>query len=275
MNHMAGAGDHAFGQSPETRLARGEILRRELQKLGRLRLGAHNPEHGRCDLAPARLGFLEPIEKRVDELVYGIACELDAAVGLRPSPVPREERGLLDAQAGIVAAQALGERFEVFVVAKRRLFAQLGQPARVALGRLLRSRPGEPKTFQVDELRHALGANAGVHRGDIAAHAVADEHGRRIRLKVLEQSIQIGKIIREPVAVALRPFAQAEAAPVRRDHAPVAAQRVHQELERGRHVHPAVQHEQLSRALAAPAAAVITQPAHGHEYGFTRLHGSA
>jgi len=167
----------------------------------------------------------------------------------------------LAAQPGIVAAQALGERFEVLVVAKRGLFAELGQPARVALGRLLRARSREPKTFQVDEFRHALGADAGVHRGDVAAHAVADERGWRIRLEVLEQPIQIGKIIREPVAVALRPFAQAEAAPVRRDHAPVPVQCVHQELERGRHVHPSVQDEELRRALPAPAAAVVTQAA--------------
>ena len=101
---------------------------------------------------------------------------------------------------------------------------------------------------------------------------MADERSWRIRLEVLEQPIQIGKIIREPVAVALRPFAQAESTPVRRDYAPVSAQRVHQELERGRHVHPAVQHEKLSRALIAPAAAVVTQAADLDELGLTRLH---
>src|SRR5438128_1618827 len=137
MQHMTGVGDHALGQLPKAGLARGEIGARELQHLGRFRLGAGYPEHGRDDLAPARLGFLDPVENRVDELVRGIARELDAAVGLRPPPVPREERGLLAAQPGIVAAQACGKRFEVLVVAKPGLIRKLAQPARVTLGRSL------------------------------------------------------------------------------------------------------------------------------------------
>ena len=131
------------------------------------------------------------------------------------------------------------------------------------------------EAFEVDELRQALRADAGIHRGDIAAHAVADEHGRRLRLEMSDQILKIGKIIREPVAVALRPLAEAETAPVGRDHAPLASQCIHHELERRRHVHPAVQHEELSRARIAPAAAVVAQAAHRHEHGFTRLHGSA
>src|SRR6266571_9567679 len=87
MEHMTRFGDDTFGQLPETRLARGEILSRELQKLRRLRLGAGNPEHGRGDVAPAGLGFLEAVEHRIHELVRRIARELHAALLLR-APVP-------------------------------------------------------------------------------------------------------------------------------------------------------------------------------------------
>src|SRR5216117_86308 len=104
MQHMTGVGDHALCQLPEASLARGEIGARELEHLGRFRFCAYHPEHRRGDLAPAGLGFLDPVKYGIDELVRGIARELDAAVGLRSSPVPREEGGLLAAQAEIVAA---------------------------------------------------------------------------------------------------------------------------------------------------------------------------
>jgi hypothetical protein len=185
----------------------------------------------------------------------------------------REKQRLLPGEARIVGAQPLGERFEGIVVAKRRFFrGELAEPAHVTPGRLLGVRPGHAEAFEIDELRHAPGPDAGIHRGDVAAHAVADERHRRLGLEVIEQALQVGEIVREPVAVALRPLGEAETAPVGRDHAPVAAQRIHHELERRRHVHPAVQQEELRRARIAPAAAVIAQAAHRDEQGFAGLH---
>ena len=75
-----------------------------------------------------------------------------------------------------------------------------------------------------------------------------------IRREMLEQRVEVGDVVGEPVAVGA-PRASAEAAPVGRDHVPVARQRVDQKLERCADVHPAVQHEKLRRRGIAPAFA--------------------
>ncbi|MPN20458.1 hypothetical protein SDC9_167837 [bioreactor metagenome] len=60
---------------------------------------------------------------------------------------------------------------------------------------------------------------------------------RLIGLAVFEDGIQIAKVVRKPVGIAA-PSRQAETTPVRRNHMPVARQRIDYELERRRYVHP-------------------------------------
>ncbi|MNN73693.1 hypothetical protein D3C81_1898300 [compost metagenome] len=71
----------------------------------------------------------------------------------------------------------------------------------------------------------------------------------------------------------MRVVAQAKAAPVGRDHVPVAGQLVDDELERGGHVHPAVHHEQDGRPYTAPVAHVRAGAANVDEFGTGKFHG--
>ncbi|MNL60560.1 hypothetical protein D3C87_1843780 [compost metagenome] len=96
---------------------------------------------------------------------------------------------------------------------------------------------------------------------------------------MVEQGLQVGDIVREPVRLRARvargPVGLAKPAPVGRNHMPVAAQVVDQELERRGHVHPAMQHEQLARAGLAPVAHVVAQPAQRDKFrprGFLDCH---
>ena len=67
------------------------------------------------------------------------------------------------------------------------------------------------------------------------------------------EAVEVGDVVGEPVTLAC-PFAQPETAPVGCQHAPVTLQRIDGELKRGRHVHPAVQHDQFGGVRPSPAA---------------------
>jgi hypothetical protein len=133
----------------------------------------------------------------------------------------------------IAGAHACGEFGKIGVVAKARLFLKLAEPLGVALRRFGRLGAAHAEALQIHQLRHAFRAHARIHVRDIAAHAVADQHDRPLRLEVCEQAVQIAHVIREPVAVGWSPSGEAVAAPIRRDDLPIAAQRVDEELERG------------------------------------------
>src|SRR5690606_16380153 len=68
-------------------------------------------------------------------------------------------------------------------------------------------------------------------------------------------------------------LSRAEAAPVRCDDMHVARQRTAPQLKGGRHLHPAVQHEEHGRILLAPVSDVITQATDGKEFGTRSFHG--
>ena len=101
---------------------------------------------------------------------------------------------------------------------------------------------------------------SGVGAGDHAAHAVADDVRGRIGLDEVQQMVQVGIVVRIPVAVPL-PLAQPESPPVGRNHVPVALEAIHQELERRRNIHPAVEKNEFWMARLAPRAHVVAQPA--------------
>ena len=91
--------------------------------------------------------------------------------------------------------------------------------------------------------------------------------------------VEVAQVVGNPVGVAGRRVGQAEAAPVECDDVAVALQRVDDELERGGHVHPAVQHHERRAARRgqrriAPGQHVVAQTADGDEPaggGTTRL----
>ena len=211
--------------------------------LHRLGFGAVYPQYGRSDIAPAGHGFLQLVGHRIDQLVRRIAAQFDATGGVLPAPVLRQIQRARLGQPRIAAAHASGQFGEIGVIPKTGLVRELRQPFGVARRRLGRLAAAHAETLQIDQPRHALGTHARIHAGDVAAHAVPDQRGRPIRLEMRQQPVQITHVIGEPVTIGRPPCRQAIAAPVRRDHLPVRAQSIDQKLERGRHIHPAVQHE--------------------------------
>ena len=99
---------------------------------------------------------------------------------------------------------------------------------------------------------------------------MADQPCRLCADDIVQHELEIGQVVRIPVAVARRAIAKPEATPVGRDDSPVAVERIDDELERCRHIHPAVQHDQRVRRAGpgvAPLAQVIAQPSHIDESG--------
>ncbi len=117
---------------------------------------------------------------------------------------------------------------------------------------------------------HAPRPHAGVIHRDVAAKAVADEAHGVIGHEALEQRLEIGDVIVEPVALRL-PARAAEAAQIGRDRIPIARERIDQELKRRADVHPAVQQDNRRRLRLAPRLHVVAFAAHVDEMRRRRL----
>src|SRR5688572_14511988 len=94
----------------------------------------------------------------------------------------------------------------------------------------------------------------------------------RFPMDVVEERLQVREIVRKPVAVGSAPLGEAIPAPVRRVHIPILLERVDQELERSRHVHPAVQEHHFGRAGRWPAPNVVAQAADPEVLRYAGLH---
>ncbi|MDT4840513.1 hypothetical protein FQZ97_743390 [compost metagenome] len=160
-------------------------------------------------------------------------------------------------------------------VALERLAATLNaldliHPLRIAAGRLRGPRLGHAEAFQVHQVLDAVGPNARVHHGNVAAHAVAHQIDLALADVVIEQGVEVGQVVGEPVAVDCRSFEPgvAEAAPVGRDDPALGLQRVHHKLPRSRHIHPAMYQHQWRHGIAAltPCAHVVVQIADRDEF---------
>jgi hypothetical protein len=101
-----------------------------------------------------------------------------------------------------------------------------------------------------------------MHR-DVRAEAVAREADGLPGREHFQQSVEIGDVVVEPVAFRL-PGTAAEAAQIGGDDTVLARERVDEELERRRDVHPSVQQEQLRRACIAPGQHLGVEPAQCH-----------
>ena len=90
----------------------------------------------------------------------------------------REELGALRRQPRIALTQALCELAVARIGAQARPLVQLREPTRIATWCILGLRRRKPEAFEVDKLRYAVRANAGIHAGDVSAEAVPDKmHG--------------------------------------------------------------------------------------------------
>ena len=78
---------------------------------------------------------------------------------------------------------------------------------------------------------------------DDVKDAVAEQIDRLVGRIMLEHHVEVGHVVGKPIGIGMGALRQAEAAPVGGDDVPVALQAIDDELERGRHIHPAVYHE--------------------------------
>ena len=222
-------------------------------------------------MPPAGDRLVDPEEKGVDDLVARVTAQDHGAVSIPLRPVLREEDGLVFRQARVVAAHSRRHLVKGSVRPEARRLAQAVQPVPVADRGLLRVGAGKPEPFERYDPGKALGPQAGVDAGDEPSHAVPDDVERRLGFVEPEDFLEIGVIVRKPVSLA-RPCGEPEAAPVGRDDMPLARERVDQELERRRYIHPAVQQEEPGRTGIPPRANVVTQAADVVELRTTLFH---
>ena len=92
---------------------------------------------GARDFLPAGAHLFVAVQHRIDDLVRRIAAQHDAFARRFLAPVPREKFRPLPRQPLVALLQPVRQRGEAFIGPQSRRLAQLFQPARVALGRLL------------------------------------------------------------------------------------------------------------------------------------------
>ena len=144
--------------------------------------------------------------------------------------MPGKKSGPLRRQARIIPHQALGKRRLVGINPETPFIADLIKPFSRTTRCVGIGRAGQATALHVHQTGNPFGAQPGVDAGDGAAHAVGYHEGRLIRRIVVQQCIQIGKIIRKPVGIVI-PLRLAEAAPIGGDHPPFALQGIDDELE--------------------------------------------
>ncbi len=239
---------------------------RERRRIDRL-----DVQYLRAHLLPDRHHFVEPVQQRARHLVRRIGQQVVEAVVAASRPVRGEKRGAARVEPRIGLDQARRHVVEGRIRPQRGRLAQLVQPAAQPARRLFGAGRREPEPFEVDHPAHAFRPGAGVQAHDVRTHAVSDQVDLAGRRVAVDERIEITEVFVEPVVAAAlprdRPVGQPEAARIGRDHLPVARERIDDELERRRDVHPAVQHEQRRRIGPAPAPHMQLDAAHRDEIG--------
>jgi len=149
------------------------------------------------------------IEDRIDPLVRG---SLASSTRRRAStfPVPREERAFPPLKRELLPAQA-PRRARRKNRSRETPASRLRAPrasARSASGAFSARAAVSPNPSRLIKRATRPGRMPAYIARDVAAHAVADERRRSVRLEAREQGLQVGKIIRKPVAVACRPLGE-------------------------------------------------------------------
>ena len=230
------------------------------EPLRNVRLRGGDPQHRRGDPAPDRIDFLHPVGRRKGQLVPRVRTQARLAVGQDLGPVSGEKQRVFPRQARIGLLQPVGDGVEVRVRLELGRFGQRVEPLREFLRRVVRRFHRNAEPLERDRGTGALRPYARVLHDDVAAEAVADEVDGLARREHVEQRLEVGDVVREPVALRL-PRAAAVPAQVRSDRVPVAGERIDQELERRAAVHPAVHQEQLGRGGIAPGQHVVVHAA--------------
>ncbi len=164
----------------------------------------------------------------------------------------RQPVGLVLSQAVVGFHQTCGHTLGIGIgferVVARALRLEFIEPLGHAGWGLGRCSGGHAKAFEVDEAANAFGAGACVHHDHVAAHAVADQVNGLPRVERIEEGVQIGQVIGEPVTVGGWGLGQAVTAPVHRHDGALAgkslAEGIDHELPGGGHIHPAVGQDQ-------------------------------
>ena len=186
----------------------------------------------------------------------------------------RQPIGFVLAQARVglhqAACHACSVRVGLEGVVSRALRFELVEPLGHSGGGLDRLGSRHAKALEVDQTVDALGAAARVHHDHVAAHAAANQVNGLFGVERVEQGVQIGQVVGEPVAVGGRGLGQAITAPVHRDDGALAdkslAEGIDHELVGGGHVHPAVGQNERggSGCGCAPLADVVAAAAQRH-----------
>ena len=140
--------------------------------------------------------------------------------------------------------------------------AQLVEPRGDPLRRLRGLRARQSEALEVHEPGDAGRPHARVNHGDVRAHAVADDARAPARAEDIDHLLEVGVVVREPVAAGTA-RAAAEAAPVDGEERQCRIRLVGDELEGRGRVRETVQEEHRVVRIGPPAHDVVRKAADG------------
>jgi hypothetical protein len=141
----------------------------------------------------------------------------------------REKRRPVARKMPAVLLQPLGDRIEALVSREALRLRERVQPSDVFLRRLGRILGADTECVERDDAARASRTDAGVVEHHVAAQTVPRNVDGLAGSEGVQQRLEVGNVIRIPVALRL-PGALAVSAEVRRDHIALAHERVDQEL---------------------------------------------
>ena len=146
-----------------------------------VRVRSRDPQRRRRDVAPDRVGFLDPVHRRVRQPVPGIGGEANRSVRQRLGPMRRQKDGLVAGQSRIALLQPVRDRVEACIggeIARRR---ERVEPFRHLVRRGGRLLGAHAESVERDHAARARRAHAGVVQHDVAAETVPGEIHRFAR----------------------------------------------------------------------------------------------
>ena len=269
MQHVAGVRDRhhpAVGDVRETAPHRGEAVggafafRMIVEPAWNVRVRGRDPQRRRRDVAPDRVGLLDPVHRRERQPVPRVGGEANPPVRQRLRPMSGEKDGLVARQPRIALLQTIRDGVEGGVGREVLRVGERVEPFRHLVRRGGRLLGAHAESVERDHATRAPRAHAGVVQHHVAAEAVPGDVRRLAWRECLEQRFEVGDVVREPVTLRL-PGGFPVAAQIRRDHVPISGEGIDQKLERRRDIHPAVKQKELRRGGLAPRQHVRVETA--------------
>src|SRR5688572_18064130 len=155
-----------------------------------------------------------------------IPSDTETSGAIRLRPVLREKRCAFGRQPRVVLHQAFGELLLRRVVTQRSTLFQLIDPLRVAARCLRGSGWAQAKAFEIDDRTYTLWPSTGIHQCDVGSHAVTYQPGRRLSDHVVQNELDIGQVIRVPVAINRCAIGPTKSPPIRGNDSPSATERI-------------------------------------------------